>query len=151
MKTDQRYRLKLEVSDNTIAVVVVMFDETATSLVKCLADSILAAEDQAHSEAHTYYEHDTYESFTCWKIIAAEEVGESGGSSAVEPPPKGHPPLVIRSSKQPSVATPSKPTEEKKHKRVEFEDFDAEASFVADTQSGTADSGNRIVDDSDME
>ncbi|GKB41831.1 nucleic acid-binding, OB-fold protein [Tanacetum coccineum] len=44
-----RYRLELEVSDNTTVVLVVMFDETATSLVKCLTDSILAAEDQVHS------------------------------------------------------------------------------------------------------
>ncbi|GKB00315.1 hypothetical protein Tco_0828308, partial [Tanacetum coccineum] len=73
--------------------------------------------------------------------VAPEEVGESGGSSPVEPPPKGHPPLVIRSSKQPSVATLSKPIEEKKHKRVKLEDSDAEASFVADTQSGTVDCG----------
>ncbi|GJR26348.1 hypothetical protein Tco_1102580 [Tanacetum coccineum] len=111
------YRLKLEVSDNTIAVVVVMFDETTTSLVKCLADSILAAEDQAHSEVRA-------------------------GGRALWNPPKGHPPLVIRSYKQLSVATPSKPTEEKKHKRVELEDSDVEASFVADTQSGTVDCGN---------
>ncbi|GJZ83303.1 hypothetical protein Tco_0648476 [Tanacetum coccineum] len=111
------YRLKLEVSDNTIAVVVVMFDETATSLVKCLADSILAAEDQAHSEVRA-------------------------GGRAMWNPPKGHPPLVIRSYKQLSVATPSKPIEEKKHKRVELEDSDVEASFVADTQSGTVDCGN---------
>nr|GEU66377.1 helicase [Tanacetum cinerariifolium] len=131
--------LELEVSDNTAEVVVVMFDETATSLVKCSADSILKAEDQAHS----YYEHDTYESFTCWKIVFAEEVGESKGSGTVEPPPKGQAPLVIRSSNQPSVATPSKPTEEKKHKRVELEDSDAECSFVAKTQSGTVDGGSK--------
>nr|GEX64487.1 hypothetical protein [Tanacetum cinerariifolium] len=44
--------------------------------------------------------------------------------------------------------------------RVELKDSDAEASFVADTQSGTVDGGtsskkkrnkSRIVDDSDME
>ncbi|GJR76763.1 ATP-dependent DNA helicase PIF1-like protein [Tanacetum coccineum] len=150
-----RYRLELEVSDHTVAIVVVMFDETATSLVRCSVDLVLAAEEQdkeSHSplpnalanivgtthnlelKAHTYYEHDTYESFTCWKIVSAEE--------------------------QPSPATPSKPTEEKKRKRVELEDSDAEASFVADTQSETVDGGTSskkkcnkrlIVDSFDME
>nr|GFD36173.1 hypothetical protein [Tanacetum cinerariifolium] len=78
----------------------------------------------------------------------------------MEPSSKGQPPLVIRSSKQPSVATPFKPTEEKKHKRVELKDSNAEASFVANTQLGTVDGDmsskkkhnkSRIVDDSDME
>ncbi|GKC08861.1 hypothetical protein Tco_1000471 [Tanacetum coccineum] len=89
------YRQELEVYDNTTAVVVVMFNEIATSLVKCLTNLILAAEDQL--KAHTYYEHDTYKSFTCWRIVAPEEL------------------------------------------RVELEDSDAEASFIADTQSGTID------------
>ncbi|GJU22194.1 hypothetical protein Tco_1155536 [Tanacetum coccineum] len=139
-KSDKGYRLELEVSDNTAAVVVVKFDESATSLDEdshsplpnALAN-IMGTTHILELKAHTYYEHDTYESFTCWRIVAPEEVGKSGGSSAVEPLLKGHPPLVIRSSKQLSVATPSKPTKEKKHKRVELEDSDAEASFVADT------------------
>ncbi|GKC53455.1 reverse transcriptase domain-containing protein [Tanacetum coccineum] len=77
-----RYRLELEVSDHTVAIVVVIFDETATSLVRCSVDLVLAAEEQdkeSHSplpnalanivgtthtlelKAHTYYEHDTVE------------------------------------------------------------------------------------------
>ncbi|GKF64276.1 nucleic acid-binding, OB-fold protein, partial [Tanacetum coccineum] len=36
-----RYRLELEVSDDTAETVVVMFDETATSLLKCSAASMV--------------------------------------------------------------------------------------------------------------
>nr|GEV98954.1 DNA helicase PIF1, ATP-dependent [Tanacetum cinerariifolium] len=104
-----RYRLELEVSVHTDRVVVVMFDETAANLVKCLADAVLEAADDEVADsglpatlsnivgtthtlelkAHTYYEHAPYESFTCWKIVSAEEVGESEGSSTVGPPPEG--------------------------------------------------------------
>ncbi|GJV29348.1 nucleic acid-binding, OB-fold protein [Tanacetum coccineum] len=40
------YRLELEVSDDTAKVVVVMFNETATRLLKCTANSIVEYEDQ---------------------------------------------------------------------------------------------------------
>nr|GFA72698.1 hypothetical protein [Tanacetum cinerariifolium] len=146
-----RYMLKLEISDDTAEVVVVMFDETATSLLKCSASSILDFEDQVYFSAsynlantftdlrlqdeedhlglppalarivgtsdtlelkpHTYYEHGTYESFTCWKA-----------------------PALKRLNKFPSVATPSKPDEEKKQRREELEDSDVEGSFVAGSQ-----------------
>ncbi|GJV17809.1 replication protein A 70 kDa DNA-binding subunit C-like protein [Tanacetum coccineum] len=41
-----RYKLELEISDDTAEVVVVMFGETTTSLVKCSASSILGSEGQ---------------------------------------------------------------------------------------------------------
>ncbi|GKA27608.1 nucleic acid-binding, OB-fold protein [Tanacetum coccineum] len=41
-----RFRLELDVSDKTASTVVVMFDEPATELVKCSADSIMEADDE---------------------------------------------------------------------------------------------------------
>ncbi|GKE51982.1 nucleic acid-binding, OB-fold protein, partial [Tanacetum coccineum] len=41
-----RYRLELEIYDTTAEAVVVMFDETTKSLVKCSASSIVGSEDQ---------------------------------------------------------------------------------------------------------
>ncbi|GJY01234.1 hypothetical protein Tco_0359386 [Tanacetum coccineum] len=41
-----RYRLELEISNDTAETVVVMFDETVRSLVKCSASSIMGSEDQ---------------------------------------------------------------------------------------------------------
>nr|GEY82945.1 hypothetical protein [Tanacetum cinerariifolium] len=40
------YRLKVDVSDNTAQVVVVMFNETATALVNCSADSLMDTVDE---------------------------------------------------------------------------------------------------------
>ncbi|GJR45272.1 ATP-dependent DNA helicase PIF1-like protein [Tanacetum coccineum] len=75
-----RYRLKLEISDETTKVVIVMFDETTRVLLKCSANSILDCKGQdeeaslglptalanivgtSHTlelKSHTYYEHGT--------------------------------------------------------------------------------------------
>ncbi|GJV85980.1 MAK10-like protein [Tanacetum coccineum] len=43
-----RYRLDLEISDDTAEVVVVMFDETAISLLKCSASSIVGSESEVY-------------------------------------------------------------------------------------------------------
>ncbi|KAL6520536.1 hypothetical protein OROMI_032298 [Orobanche minor] len=40
------YRLEIDVSDSSAHTVVVMFDETATELVKCSAESLLEGEDE---------------------------------------------------------------------------------------------------------
>ncbi|KAL6575038.1 hypothetical protein OROMI_012323 [Orobanche minor] len=146
-----RYRLELGVSDDTAHAVVVMFDETATNLVKCSADSILEVEDESsdnHSslppaianiigttqvlelKSHTYYEYGSYESFTCWKINLAHEVEESACSSTVGAAPAIQAPSLKRLSKNASVSTPSKPTEGKK-KKVVVEDSDTEAASVS--------------------
>ncbi|KAL6529085.1 hypothetical protein OROHE_014829 [Orobanche hederae] len=105
---------------------VVMFDETATELVKFSAESLLEGEDEAADDqpalpqaltniigtshtlelkSHTYYEHGDYESFTCANI--------------------GKPKLK-RLSKSPSVSTPSKPSEDKRKKNVAIEGSDTE-------------------------
>ncbi|GJT68936.1 ATP-dependent DNA helicase PIF1-like protein [Tanacetum coccineum] len=158
------YRLELEVSDDTGEVGVVMFNETATSMVKCTAGLIVEFDDEDGDEhsplphalanimgtihtlefrSHTYYEHNTYKSFTCWRIVTAKGMGESGGSSAADAHPISETPEFKRLLRHPSVATPSKLVEDKKHKRLDLEDFDAEASFVADTQTGSEVDGSR--------
>nr|GEY21200.1 hypothetical protein [Tanacetum cinerariifolium] len=67
-----RYRLEVDMSDDTAQAVVVMFNETATTLVKCSADSLMDTVD----ESHTYYEYGTFESF-----IMDVEYSESENSS----------------------------------------------------------------------
>ncbi|GJR98804.1 ATP-dependent DNA helicase PIF1-like protein [Tanacetum coccineum] len=159
-----RYRLELQVSDDTAEVVVVMFNETATRLVKCTADSIVEYEDQLGDEhsplpqalakiigtshtlefkSHTYYEHNTYESFTCWRIVTAEGMGESGGSSMVGGSRASETPEFKRLLRHPLVTTPSKVDEAKKQKRGEADKSDDEASFVADTQAASRVGGSR--------
>ncbi|GKB93521.1 reverse transcriptase domain-containing protein [Tanacetum coccineum] len=167
-----RYRIELEISNDTAEVVVVMFDETATSLLKCSASSILDSEEQeyfsapynltktftdlrlqdeeSHSglppalanivgtghtlelKSYTYYEHGTYESFTCWKVVISEDVEEDASSGMVAVNDASKAPALKRLNKTPSVATPSKSGEEKKQRREELEDSDAEGSFIAD-------------------
>nr|GFC11294.1 hypothetical protein [Tanacetum cinerariifolium] len=92
------YRLEVDVSDNTAQVVVVMFNETATALVNCFADSLMDTVDEsleyhlnlppalsnligtAHVmeiKSHTYYEYGTFESFTCWQILPSKGIDDS--------------------------------------------------------------------------
>ncbi|GJX80267.1 hypothetical protein Tco_0328416 [Tanacetum coccineum] len=75
-------------------------------------------------KSHTYYEHVTFESFTCWEIILEESVEESAGSSTVDTRADVQTPRLKRLARQPSVSTPSKPTEDKKNKRVDLVDLD---------------------------
>ncbi|GJW87882.1 reverse transcriptase domain-containing protein [Tanacetum coccineum] len=124
-----RYRLELEISDDTAKVVVVMFVETATSLLKCSASSILDSKEQDeenHSglppalanivgtghtlelKSYTYYEHGTYESFTCWKVVISEDVEEDASSGMVAVNDASKAPALKRLNKTPSVATPLK-------------------------------------------
>ncbi|GKA85114.1 DNA helicase PIF1, ATP-dependent [Tanacetum coccineum] len=86
-----RYRLEVVVADDTASTVVVMFNDTATELVKCSAESLMVGDDDGvdadpdsnlptairnlvgtthvlEIKSHTYYEYGSFESFTCWKI-----------------------------------------------------------------------------------
>ncbi|KAL6529083.1 hypothetical protein OROHE_014827 [Orobanche hederae] len=126
---------------------VVMFDETATELVKFSAESLLEGEDEATDDqpalpqaltniigtshtlelkSHTYYEHGDYKSFTCWYICSPESVDESAGSSTVSAGANIGKPKLKRLSKSPSVSTPSKPSEDKRKKNVAIEGSDTE-------------------------
>nr|GEW23270.1 ATP-dependent DNA helicase PIF1-like [Tanacetum cinerariifolium] len=88
-------RRELEVSDDTAQTVVVMFDETARTVVKYLAGSIVASKEQEtglppalanivstfHTlelKSNSYYEHTNYENFTCWSVVLEKALDESG-------------------------------------------------------------------------
>nr|GFC78106.1 hypothetical protein [Tanacetum cinerariifolium] len=92
----------------TAAVVVVMFDETNTELVKIPADSILKVEDG---------------------INPTEPVNESACFSIDDAIANKHIISLKKPSRHPSVATPSKPHDAKKTKRIDLEDSDTEAAF----------------------
>ncbi|KAL6529132.1 hypothetical protein OROHE_014876 [Orobanche hederae] len=131
-----RYRLELDIYDDTANTMVVMFDETATELVKFSAESLLEGEDEDQPalpqaltsiigtsqtlelKSHTYYEHGAYESFTCWYICAPESVDESAGSSTVSAGFDIGKPKLKRLFKSPLVSTPSKPSEDKRKKML---------------------------------
>ncbi|GKC94312.1 hypothetical protein Tco_1159754, partial [Tanacetum coccineum] len=145
------------VSDDTAKTVVVMFDETATSLLKCSAASMVTSQTQVyfcslynlsnthidlrlpdeeeHSglpitlanivgtshtlelKSHTYYKHGNYKSFTCWRVVTDDAVEESSNSGMVAAKADSKAPMVKRLNKGPSVTTPSKLSETKKHGR----------------------------------
>ncbi|GKE13440.1 hypothetical protein Tco_1416991 [Tanacetum coccineum] len=106
-----RYRLEVDVPDNT-AQDVVMFNETTTDLVKCSADSLMDTMDESSEDhlslppalsnligtahvmeikSHTYYEYGTFESFTCWQILPSEELEDIVGSSNLDDYPDNQP------------------------------------------------------------
>ncbi|GJU02122.1 hypothetical protein Tco_1112460 [Tanacetum coccineum] len=147
---------------STLQIVIVMFDETATTPVQCSADSILEVDDETaeeHSElphalsnvigtvynlelkSHTYYEHGTFESFTCWRINPIKTVEEIADSSNIDAIADTDTPLYNRLARHPSVSTPAKPSEERKHKRVELEDSDTDATPVTDEEAKDATTG----------
>nr|GEW12125.1 RNA-directed DNA polymerase, eukaryota, reverse transcriptase zinc-binding domain protein [Tanacetum cinerariifolium] len=116
--TGHRYRLELEVSDETALVVVVMFEETVTEVVKCSTESILELEDE---------------------IVVAEDVEETSNSPTVElvivgPDVFPKEPTLKRLVKSPSIATPSKPAQATKKKWEVIEDSDAEESFAIESR-----------------
>nr|GFA29524.1 hypothetical protein [Tanacetum cinerariifolium] len=50
-------------------------DEVADSGLPTAPSNIVGTTHTLELKARTYYEHATYKSFTCWKIVSAEEVG----------------------------------------------------------------------------
>ncbi|GKC16451.1 reverse transcriptase domain-containing protein [Tanacetum coccineum] len=100
--------------NDTAEVVVFMFDETATSLLKCFASSILDSKGQG--------------------------VEESASSGMVAANAASKTPVLKRLSKTPSMATPLKSGEEK-NREEELDDSGAEESFVVDNQLKGGDMG----------
>nr|GEX26474.1 hypothetical protein [Tanacetum cinerariifolium] len=98
----------------TTTVVVVMFDETTIELVKVLADSILKVKDE---------------------INPTEPVKESACSSTDDAIANKHILSLKRLARHPSVATPSKPYDAKKTKRIDLEDSDTEAAFSSSKEA----------------
>ncbi|GKB68705.1 reverse transcriptase domain-containing protein [Tanacetum coccineum] len=173
-------RLELDVSDKTASTMVVMFDEPATELVKCFADSLATADEDVglayaddvglpralaniigttqtmEIKTHTYYEHDTFESFTCWRIAAEEVVEEDAGSSNINTSAEVNIKEFQKMATKPSVVTPSKPAEERGKKvqsnsslhghaniEVDLEDLDDEVTCGMD--DGQADGKDNFV------
>ncbi|GKB66915.1 hypothetical protein Tco_0928327, partial [Tanacetum coccineum] len=108
------HMLKLDVSDDTTHVVVLMFNEIATALVKCSADSLMDATDE---------------------INPSDGVKDSVGSSTLDAVADNQPRKFKRLALDPYIATPSKPAEERKNPRVDVEDSDTENS--GDLANGT--------------
>ncbi|GKD12838.1 RNA-directed DNA polymerase, eukaryota [Tanacetum coccineum] len=151
-----RFWLELDVSDKTASTIVVMFDEPAKELLKCSADSLAAADDESgfgyadhaglplalaniigtthtlEMKSHTYYEHGTFESFTCWRIAPEEVVNVDSKSSNMNTSAEVNITKVKRLATKPSVATPSKPTEERGEK-------DSDDEVTGDMDDGGAD------------
>ena len=81
-------------------------DDT-TGLPAALANLI----DTTHTlelKSNAYYEHATFESFTCWNLISPDAVVESAGSSTSDGDPDAPRSSRMRLCKHPSVATPLK-------------------------------------------
>ncbi|GJZ61917.1 hypothetical protein Tco_0618054 [Tanacetum coccineum] len=106
--------------------VVVMFDDTATELVKCFADSIVQAED---------------ETFTCGGWFPKSGEIKSVGSSNVDAKVLAKRKRVKTLAMHPSVSTPSKPVEDKKKKRVELEDSEEEMASAWNGAQENAEDG----------
>nr|GEW45214.1 ATP-dependent DNA helicase PIF7-like [Tanacetum cinerariifolium] len=100
-----KYKLELGVADDTAHVVIVLFNEPATELVKCAAESLLASVDE--------------------KINPMAMVEEVASSTTVDENTENPLPEFKSLARPPSVCTPSKGLEEKKKKRSEVEDSNA--------------------------
>nr|GEY40470.1 hypothetical protein [Tanacetum cinerariifolium] len=103
-----QYRLELDVSDDTAhVIVVVMFDETATTLVKCYAESLMDVVNEC-SEDHLSL------SPALSNLIGTAHVLEikTVSSSTLEAVADIQTPKLKRLARHPSIATSSKPIEE---------------------------------------
>nr|GEY58708.1 hypothetical protein [Tanacetum cinerariifolium] len=129
--------------------VVVMFNEIATALVNCSADSLMDTVDESLEDhlnlsstlsnligtahvmeikSHTYDEYRTFESFTCWQILPSEGLDDSVGSSNLDDYPDNQPQKMKRIVHDPSIVTSSKPVEERKKSRMDVEDSETKNS-----------------------
>nr|GEY62167.1 nucleic acid-binding, OB-fold protein [Tanacetum cinerariifolium] len=159
-----RYRMVLDVSDDTEHIAVVLFDEPASALISDDGGSLLAAISNiigtAHVleiKSHTYYEYDTFKSFTYWKIDPTEGIKESIGSSTLDANAGSYTPKLKRLRQNLSVPTPLKPSEEVKKIRVDIKNSDTE--YWGDSGEGdikgkvarVSDKGEKMIEDSDAE
>ncbi|GJY51338.1 DNA helicase PIF1, ATP-dependent [Tanacetum coccineum] len=134
-----RYRLEVVVADDTAHTVVVMFNDTATELLKCLAESLMGTEDEGSDadddlnlplairnligtthvleiKSHTYYEYGTFESFNCWNINPSE-IAEDDDSSSTPAVTANNAELSEKIvTKSPTVCTPLKTIKARKQR-----------------------------------
>nr|GEV23403.1 hypothetical protein [Tanacetum cinerariifolium] len=106
-----RFRLELDVSNKSASTVVVMFDGPAIELLKCSAYLIMEADDE--------------------KLATSKVVEESVCSSNANALADVKTKKLKRLATYPAVATASKPTEDKKKKRVELEYLDDEVTCAS--------------------
>nr|GEV66152.1 hypothetical protein [Tanacetum cinerariifolium] len=140
-----RYRLELEVSDDTAQtgcgeMLGGLQDEEETGLPPALAN-IVGTLHTLELKSNSYYEHANYESFTCWRVVVEEALDESrniGTLDGIGEPKAG---VLVPLTTTPSVSTPSKPGEPKKARSKERHDSDGEESFVADSKTKGSDVG----------
>nr|GEZ28703.1 hypothetical protein [Tanacetum cinerariifolium] len=156
---DYPVRAELYISDKTASTIVVMFDELEKELLKCFADSLAAADDESgfgyadhaglplalakiigtthtlEMKSHTYYEHGTFESFTCWRIASEEVVDVDSESRNMNTSAEVNITKVKRLATKPFVTTPSKPTEEKMKKELK----DSNDEVTGDMDDGGVD------------
>ncbi|GJZ86190.1 ATP-dependent DNA helicase PIF1-like protein [Tanacetum coccineum] len=116
-----RYRLELEVSDDTAQTVVVMFDEMARTVDEEETGLPLA--------------------FTCWIVVKEEALDESGSSGTLAAAGDPKTDVFVPLTTTPSVTTPSKLGEHKKPRSKECHDSDGEESFMADSKTKGSDVG----------
>lgn len=117
--------LEVVVADETAHAVVVIFNELEVELIKCSADCLIQLGDEDDSglptaiknligtthvmelKSRTYYEHGSYKSFTCWKIVSddvALDAASSNNQMTNTDEPKQSSKIL---TKQPSMPTPS--------------------------------------------
>nr|GEZ53176.1 hypothetical protein [Tanacetum cinerariifolium] len=147
--TDKRKKKRYIVDDCDSALHLLLWSCSMSlkkSCSKCFADSLAAADDESgfgyadhaglpltlaniigtthtlEMKSHTYYEHGTFESFTCWRIAPEEVVDIDSESSNMNTSAE-----VKRLASKPFVTTPSKPTEEKV-KKEELKDSNDEVT-----------------------
>ncbi|GKC48657.1 DNA helicase PIF1, ATP-dependent, partial [Tanacetum coccineum] len=143
------YRLEVVVANDTAHTVIDMFNDTATKLLKCSAESLMGMKDE-YSDAddelnllvairnligtehileiksHTYYKYGSFESFNCWKINPNASAEDDASSSMAAVTANDVEPSMKIVTNLPTVCTPLKSNEEKKQKGHDLEDSDVD-------------------------
>nr|GEV16050.1 ribonuclease H-like domain-containing protein [Tanacetum cinerariifolium] len=156
--------LFLVVADETTHIVIMMFNDIATELLKCSTESLMGAEDEGADvdddsklptairnligttrvleiKSHTYYEYGTFESFTYSKFNPSELV-EDGASSSTPALTANDVVLSMkRLARHPIVCTPLKPNKKKKGPELEDSDVDEVCGPVKETDECNVDEG----------
>nr|GEV33394.1 hypothetical protein [Tanacetum cinerariifolium] len=98
--------------------------------------NIIGTTHTLEMKSHTYYEHGTFESFTCWRIALEDVVNIDSESSNMNTSAEVNIKKVKRLAKKPSVVTPSKPTKERGEK---WELEDSDDKVIGDMDDGGVD------------
>nr|GEW41475.1 hypothetical protein [Tanacetum cinerariifolium] len=120
LRVDDRYNLEVVVADDTTHTVIVMFNDTATKLLKCSAESLMGTE----------YENSDAEDELNLTIIpnASAEDGASSSTATVTTNDVESPVKIV--TKPSTVCTPLKPNEGKKQNGHALEDSDVDEPHV---------------------